>query len=220
MSRPSGAAVAATDDEHDLDDPSTEILNPLSARTLGWVLLVFGTIAFVAAGALSIEDWKVATDPGYVPSCSFSVFITCTAAMESWQGKLLGFPNPFIGIAVFPVVMTTGVALLNRFVPPRWYRAVLLAGTTVGLGLVAFLVWTSLYRLGKLCPYCMVVWISMIPVFWFQLVHALQERVLPAPARLRATIVRNRSVGLVVLYLALVVWVFAVLHDPLIKTLF
>jgi uncharacterized membrane protein len=224
VSEPSGAAVAALDDDHDeFDDelvPRDGILRPLKDRTLGWVLVVFGAIAFAAAGQLSIDDWKLAVNPSFHPSCSFSVFITCTAAMQSWQGKLLGFPNPFLGVAAFPIVVTVGVAMLTGFRPPRWFRALLLAGTTVGIGLVFFFVWTTIYRLGRICPYCSVVWLCMVPLFWYQLVHAVQERVVPLPDGLRAAVVRNRSIGLVVLYVALVLWVFLGLRDPIVRTLF
>ena len=38
---------------------------------------------------------------------------------------------------------------------------------TAALGLVAWLVFQSLYRIGALCPYCMVVWVVVIPTFWY-----------------------------------------------------
>ena len=31
----------------------------------------------------------------------------------------------------------------------------------------AWLVFQSLYRIGALCPYCMVVWVVVIPTFWY-----------------------------------------------------
>jgi hypothetical protein len=38
----------------------------------------------------------------------------------------------------------------------------LLAGTVVGAGFVHWLIFQSLYRIGALCPYCMVVWVVTI----------------------------------------------------------
>ena len=47
--------------------------------------------------------------------------------------------------------------------------AVLFASLSVGVGLgvvfVHWLIFQSLYRIGALCPYCMVVWSIMIPLF-------------------------------------------------------
>lgn len=206
------------DEPHDdLDDDRAAdgITHPLRYRTFGAILTVFGLIGLAASGGLSIERYLVLVNPAHKPSCSFSVFLTCTAAMDSWQGKLLGFPNPFIGLVAFTVVVTLGVVVLTGARLPAWLWRTLLAFTTVGLGLVAFLVWTSLYRLGKLCPYCMVVWAAMLPLWWYQVVHAVQERYVPASEKARAFVVRNRSVVLTALYVALLVWIVVVLHEPI-----
>ena len=223
MSQAPNVSAEPEDDDEVLGDDAYArplIPHPLKDRTLGWIFVIFGGIAFLAAGRLTIDDWKLAEDPSYVPSCSINVFVTCTAAMQSWQGKLYGFPNPFIGIAAFAIIVTTGVIMLTGYRPPRWYRLTLLAATTVGLGHVFFFVWTTIYRLGKICPYCSVVWLCMIPIFWYQLVHAVQDRAIPLPERWRGAIVRNRTIGTVVLYLALLLWVFIGLRDPITQTYF
>jgi uncharacterized membrane protein len=221
MSETADSASPALDDEYDdeLLAPPDAIPHPLKDRSLAWVLIVFGAIAFLAAAELSIDDWKLAIDPSFVPSCSINVFVNCSAEMESWQGKLFGFPNPYIGVAVFPILITTGVIMLTGFRAPRWYRALMLSCTTLGIALVVFFVWSTVYRVLRLCPWCMVVWFCMIPIFWYQLVHAIQERLVPLPERLRSSVVRNRSIGTVVLYAALVLWVFAVLHTQILDTL-
>jgi uncharacterized membrane protein len=217
--------VSTEPDDTDVDEVDDDyarplIPHPLKDRTLGWILTVFGGIAFLAAGTLTIDDWKLAENPDYRPSCSINVFVTCSAAMQSWQGKLYGFPNPFLGIVAFAIVVTVGVIMLTGFRPPRWFRLALLAATTIGLGHVFFFVWTTIYRLGKICPYCSVVWLCMIPIFWYQLVHAIQERAIPLPDKWRGAIVRNRTIGTVVLYVALLLWVFIGLREPIAQTYF
>ncbi|PJI93331.1 vitamin K epoxide reductase family protein [Luteimicrobium subarcticum] len=202
-------------DGTDRDGTDDGILNPLKDRTLAALLAVLGAVAFVAAFILTVEDWKLTADPSYVPPCGNSIFISCAASMQSWQGKLFGFPNPFIGVAAFAVVTTVGVSMLAGFRAPRWYRAALLAGTTLGIAMVCFLVWTILYRIGRLCPYCMVVWACMIPLFWYQVAHAAQTRLLPLPAKARAFVVRNRLIIVVVTYVALLAWIVAVLHQTI-----
>ncbi|MBD8080748.1 vitamin K epoxide reductase family protein [Cellulosimicrobium arenosum] len=186
---------------------------------MGVLLVVLGTIGLVASAALTIERYLTLIDPGHVLSCSLNVFIDCGAAMGSWQGSLLGFPNPVLGVAAFPVVITTGVVLLVGARLPRWYWLSLLAATTVALGLVVFLVWTSLYALVALCPYCMVVWAVVWPLFWYQLVHALQEGHLPAGAGARRTLVGNRHIFVAIGYVALVAWVLLVMGPHLAASL-
>ena len=47
---------------------------------------------------------------------------------------------------------------------PRWYWAGLATGTLLGVAFVHWLIFQSLYRIGALCPYCMVVWAVTIPL--------------------------------------------------------
>lgn len=194
----------------------------LTERALGWWLVVLGAVGFLASLALTVERFRTLSDPDYVPTCSFNVFVTCGPAMESAQGSVLGFPNPIIGVAAFPVVVTVGVflALLgSRLRLPRWFWLTFTAGCTAGIAFVVFLIKTSLYQLGALCPYCMVVWAAMIPLFWYAVVYARQEGHLGRSAGARSWIVRNRVVVLVALYLAVVAWVVLVLGDAIMSTL-
>ena len=128
-------------------------------RRLAAGLVVAGLVGLVASAVLLIERIRVGEDSDYVPTCSINPIISCGSIMESAQASLLGFPNPIIGVAAFPVVVATGAALLGGARLPRWYWLGLQAGVTAALGLVAWLVFQSLYRIGALCPYCMVVWV-------------------------------------------------------------
>lgn len=199
------------DGDLDLDLDLPVVNRDMSGRTMGWVLIVFGLIGFAASLALAIEKVLKLAEPDRVASCSFNIFLDCSDAMASWQGGLLGFPNPFIGVAAFPVVVTTGVVLLVGARLPRWYWLCLFAGTVAALGLVIFLIYTSVSVLGKLCPYCMVVWVAVIPLFWFTLVYAVQERFISVSDSVRAVIVRNRVVLLVGLYVLAAAWVLIAL---------
>lgn len=208
-----GDAVVSEDDLTDEELLAAEMAVPqtrrrtLGDRRYGVVLLVFGLVGFAAALALSIEKILKLQDPDRVATCSFNIFLDCSAAMGSWQGSLLGFPNSFIGLAAFPVVVTSGVVLLAGARLPAWYWRSLLAGTVAALGLVVFLVYTSVAELGKLCPYCMVVWVAVLPLFWYTLVYAVQQGTVPASQRVRELLVRNRVVLLAALYLVVIAWV-------------
>ena len=136
-------------------------------RSLGWWLLLAGLVGLAAAATLLVEKILLLGDPDYVPSCSLNPVLSCGSIMESAQAEVFGFPNPIIGLAAFPVVATTGAALLGRAQLPRWYWLGLQAGVTFGVAFVGWLVFQSLYRIGALCPYCMVVWVVVLPTFWY-----------------------------------------------------
>lgn len=153
-------------------------------RRLAWGLTTGGLIGFAAAAVLLVERFKLSQDSAYVPSCSINPVLSCGSVMETAQAALLGFPNPIIGVAAFPVVVTTGVAVLAGAVGlARWYWLGLQVGVTAGFALVSWLAFQSIYRIGALCPYCMVVWAVVIPLFWYVTLRNLSRGVFGERAR-------------------------------------
>lgn len=150
-------------------------------RPLAIGLLLGGLVGLVAAAVLLIERIRLAEDSSYVPTCSINPVLSCGSVMESAQASLLGFPNPVIGVAAFPVVIATGAAMLAGARLARWYWAGLQAGVTAAMVFVAWLVFQSLYRIGALCPYCMVVWAVVIPLFWYVTARNAAAGVLGSP---------------------------------------
>jgi uncharacterized membrane protein len=93
-----------------------------------------------------------------VPSCNINPILSCGSVMMTSQASLLGFPNPLLGLVAFTVVIVTGLLALTKVTLPQWYWIGLTAGLAVGAVFVHWLIFQSLYRIGALCPYCMVVW--------------------------------------------------------------
>ncbi|MUL45075.1 vitamin K epoxide reductase family protein [Mycobacterium sp. CBMA293] len=123
-----------------------------------WILLA-GIIGEIAAFVLTVEKIRQLQNPSYVPSCSINPVLSCGSVMLTKQASLFGFPNPLIGIAGFSIVIVTGALAVAGTRLPRWYWAGLAAGTLLGAVFVHWLIYESLYEIGALCPYCMVVWV-------------------------------------------------------------
>jgi uncharacterized membrane protein len=185
----------------DLDAPDEHQRAGGARRGLATLLAVAGAVGFVAAFVLAVERIALLKDPEYVPTCSFNPVLSCGSVMQTWQAEALGFPNPLIGIAAFAVVTTIGVVLLTGATLPRWFWLGLEVGTFLGVVFVHWLIVQSLYSISALCPYCVVVWVVTIPIFWYVTVHNLQAGQLPAPAGLRRFAVRNRGLVLAAWYL-------------------
>lgn len=129
-----------------------------------WILLA-GAVGFVAAFTLTVEKIEILINPAYVPSCSINPVLSCGSVMVTPQAAVFGFPNPLIGIVAFTVVVVTGVLAVARVSLPQWYWVGLAVGTLLGVVFVHWLIVQSLYHIGALCPYCMVVWAVTIPLF-------------------------------------------------------
>lgn len=172
-----------------------------AVRKLAWLYVIGGGIGFVAAFALLLEKIAKLRNPEYVPSCSLNPIVSCGSVMDSPQAAAFGFPNPIIGVAAFAVVVTLGVVLLAGFEAPRWMWLGMQLGATFGVLFVHWLIYASLYRIGALCPYCMVVWAVTIPIFWYTTQRNLTL------GRLRsvgAAVAEFHSVILLVWFLAIV----------------
>ncbi|MCE0536534.1 vitamin K epoxide reductase family protein [Kineosporia rhizophila] len=156
-------------------------------RNLALLLLVGGSIGLAASFTLMVEKVHLLTDPGYVPSCSVNAVLSCGPVMSSEQAAAFGLPNPLLGIAGFPLLIATGAALLAGAQVRAWFWIGLQAGVTAGFAFVHWLIYQTLYEIGALCPYCMVVWAVTAPVFWFVTLHNLRTSVVGKAGNRRST---------------------------------
>lgn len=161
------AATHVADSPGSFDSPP----QPEFGRALGPLLLVTGAIGLLAAFVLAVEKYRQLANPLYVPSCSLSEVVSCGSVMSSEQAELFGFPNPLLGVVGFSVLVATGAALLTGARLGRWYWLGLQAGVTAAVVFVHWLIFQTLYRIGAVCPYCIVVWAATIPAFWYVTLH-------------------------------------------------
>ncbi|MCV7176475.1 hypothetical protein H7H98_12090 [Mycolicibacterium sphagni] len=129
-----------------------------------WWVLIAGVVGLISSVTLTIEKIEILVNPAYVPSCSINPVLSCGSVMITPQASAFGFPNPLMGIAGFSVVVVTGVLAVAKVRLPRWYWAGLTIGTALAAVFIHWLIFQTLYRIGALCPYCMVVWSVTIPL--------------------------------------------------------
>jgi uncharacterized membrane protein len=139
-------------------------VNDAAAARSAWVLLIGGLAGWLASVTLTIERFKLFTDPGYKPSCSINPILSCGSVMATDQAAKFGFPNPIIGIVGFSVVVTLGVLSVAGVRFPRWIWGGLWLGIVLGVAFICWLIFQSLYRINALCPYCIVVWAIITPL--------------------------------------------------------
>lgn len=169
------------------------------ARVTGLALAAGGAIGLLAAFVLTVERFRLLENPEHRLSCDLSPILSCGSVMVTEQARVFGFPNPLLGIGAFSVVLTLGVLLAGGVRLPRWVLAGFAGGACLGLAFVAWLSFQSMYRIGALCPWCMVVWSVTIPIAVWTV--ALAAR----PHPFGRVLWDYRYLAVVTLYLALVV---------------
>lgn len=160
-------------------------------RTWPYILTIGGLVGFIAAFVLTIEKFSLLKDPSYNPSCNLSPLLSCGSVMKTEQASAFGFANSLVGLAGFAVVTTIGMMLLagvDAGKVKRWFWLGLQAGTIFGVGFITWLQYQSIFTIGALCPYCMVVWVVMIPIFVYTTLYNLRTGVIATPASLKRVV--------------------------------
>ncbi|MFE7978906.1 vitamin K epoxide reductase family protein [Streptomyces shenzhenensis] len=152
-----------------------------TSRRTGWAMVLTGVVGWLASFQLTVDGWRLLGDPAYRPPCDISPVVTCGSVMSSRQGSLFGFPNMLLGLGAFAAVAALGVAVLAGARLHRRLWLALDAGALAGVVFVHWLIGQSLYELNKICPYCAVVWVVTIGLFWCVTLHCLEQGVVPVP---------------------------------------
>lgn len=137
----------------------------LAYRKTYIAMLISSILSLIASLVLSIDAWKLASNPNSKFACDINAVVSCGKVAKSWQSTLLGFPNAFIGLMTEPVVITVAIAGLGLVTFPKLFLRV--AHVVYGLGLI-FALWLlsqSFFVIKAFCPWCLLVTVSTITVF-------------------------------------------------------
>ena len=154
-------------------------------------MVISGFIGLVTSFVLSIEAWQLAADSSARFGCDISSVLSCSAVAQTWQARILGFPNAFLGIFFEAVVLAISVALCAGVRFPRWY----VLGTnllyTVALFFAFWLFSQSYFVIQVLCPWCLLITLTTTLVFAGLTRINVRDGVIPAPQGLRRAVAQG-----------------------------
>jgi uncharacterized membrane protein len=157
-------------------------------QVLPYMLIIFGTIGIIAAFVLTMEKMTLLANPNYQPSCNLNPVLSCGSIIRTKQASAFGFPNPFIGLAGYAVIITIGMGILAGATYKKWFWKGLNIGALFGLLFIHWLFYESLYDIGALCIYCMIVWGITAPLFWYTTLYNLREGNIKTPKKLESIV--------------------------------
>jgi uncharacterized membrane protein len=128
-------------------------------------MLLSACLSLLASFVLAVDAVRIAADPAVNLSCNINAVLSCGTVGGSWQASLFGFPNAFLGLVAEPVVITIAVASLGGVRFPRWFMAAAQVVYTLGLIFAYWLFYQSMFAIGALCPWCLLVTVSTTLVF-------------------------------------------------------
>lgn len=184
---------------------TTSLYRP--SRAVAILFIVLGLAGWIVSFLLYLEytGQLMGTEP--LISCQLSVVVTCGPNLLSPGGNLLGFSNSILGITLFLGPVFAGVSALATPGGMRaWYWRTFGIFVLGGFALVHFFAWRSIYEYGSLCPWCMIVWLVTIPLFWVTLGWQFRDGVWgKAPERLGAAILSWSPLIVILDYLLIAV---------------
>ena len=138
---------------------------PGAGTAILWIVL--SVVAWTVSFLLYREYIGQLTDVDPIFSCSISPIVTCGPNLLTPAGNLLGFTNSILGMLAFlgPIFAAVG-ALASPGGMRAWYWRVFAVFVLGGFLLVHMFAYRSIFEFGSLCPWCMVVWLMTIPLFW------------------------------------------------------
>lgn len=177
-------------------------------RQSAWIFMISGAIGLFGSIELIIQKVNKLSNPDYVPNCDINPVLSCGNVINTEQASAFGFPNPVLGVIGFTVVIMFGANLLAGLILPRWMWLGLQIGSIFGIAFVIWLIVQSLYVIGALCPWCMVVWSVMVPIFWQVTTDNLASGRLSIGAKLSEIVVALKWVLVAASYLIVIGLIF------------
>ena len=182
---------AASPSEEDLvawEDPDPDLTAPAPQRwraRTATEMVVSGIFGMIASFALSIEAWTLAGDSDASFACDVNAVLSCSTVAQTWQARILGFPNAFLGILFEAVVLAVSVAVLAGVRFPRWYMVCVQLLYTVALFFALWLFSQSYFVIHVLCPWCLLITLTTTLV-WAGLTRInIRDNVIPTSPALR-----------------------------------
>ena len=144
-------------------------------KSYPYILIVGSIIGLLASFILTVDTIEIIKNPRVDLPCNINPFVSCTSVATTWQSEIFGFPNSLLGITAFAMLFAVGVMLFSggRSKKPLWLLVNL--GTLAAMIFVFWFFFESVYRIGSLCLYCMIVWAVTWPLFLYTTVWNYRE---------------------------------------------
>jgi uncharacterized membrane protein/protein-disulfide isomerase len=131
----------------------------------GW-LIGFAALGLVASGVSTWVHYKLLREAGFTSFCDISSTVSCTDAYLSQYGSLFGVPVSLLGLLWFIVASALAwVAFRGRDEARKTAPGYLFVLSTIGLAMVLYLGYASLFILHTICPFCITTYVAVIGLF-------------------------------------------------------
>jgi len=131
------------------------------------LILVLALLGLGAAVAALYVHYRIIKDPTYTSFCDINETVSCEAVLESPYATVKGIPVAAGGVIWSALILLIAAFGMRRDKPDAYAAsaAYIFVLATVGLSAVLYLGYASFFLIGKACPLCMTMYVSVIGIF-------------------------------------------------------
>ena len=185
MSTAASSTTEPTHAEKEAQHGHTGTPGSYSDRQLGFWLVGAGLIALISSAILVYERLQIYIDAGHSTVCDINALLSCGTVMRTPQAEAFGFPNPFIGLVGFSIVVTIGAAIMAGAQFKKWFWVCMNIGLAAATAFIMWLWYQTTFQINALCLFCMIVWVMTITLFVKTTVRNISAGVIPASQSMR-----------------------------------
>lgn len=140
----------------------------------------------VSSISLGVEKMSLLKNPSQQLICDLNPIISCGGAMRSSQSSFMGIDNSLLGAAAFGALTAVGVTILAGATFKRWFWRLINLAALGGFLASHYLIFTSLYVINTLCPFCMAIWVVTVTSFLYITLYNIEFNNIKVPTQLRS----------------------------------
>lgn len=154
------------------------------------IMAVGAAMGLLASFTLSIEAVELAKNADVILPCDINAALSCGAVGKHPTASIFGFPNAFIGVMSFSVMLTVAVAGLMGTRFPKLFMYLAWGVALAGLVFAAWMFLVSVFVIGVLCPWCLTTDVATLVLIWALTRYNIRENNLYLPKRIQSNLNR------------------------------
>ncbi|MBP7767319.1 vitamin K epoxide reductase family protein [Candidatus Saccharibacteria bacterium] len=148
------------------------------------IIVFFGLLGLLSSVELTAAKINVLKDPNFIPNCNINPIFSCQSIMSTAQAEIFGMPNSLVGIVMFTALITIGMTMFFGAKYNKRFWQLFQIGALGGLMGVVYLFYQGTYRIGAVCPWCALTWVSVIAVNVYLTVWNIKNGFIAVPKKL------------------------------------
>ena len=173
---------------------------------LWWLLFAASSVGLISSLVQTIELISYRSQPATKLICDVNAVFSCSSVFDAWQSRVFGFSNSLVCLTFFGLSAGIALAAATGSELNKKLRFVFHFLSVFFLGLGAWYLWQSTYKIGAICMFCLFCYAAVIAMnwAWFRLNYEQLSASKKVQQRLSGAVRSNVDVLIAVLWACMI----------------